>query len=74
MAFAGPKGRLLEKSRPTVGTWCMTHISSEEVPCRPKGTTFKFQSNWPCCDRKLVLNGPRPEPAGDNNCWPDRVW
>ena len=28
------------KSRPTVSAWFMTRISSEEAPCRPKGTTF----------------------------------
>ena len=52
--WAGPRGVVPVppwKSRPTVSAWFITRISSEEDPCRPKGT--KFHSNWPSCVRKL---------------------
>ena len=42
------------KSRPTVSAWFITHISSEEDPSRPKGSTV--HSNWLSCDRKLVFH------------------
>ena len=47
---AGPPA----KSILTVRAWFMTHVSSEEAPCRPNGTTF--HSNWPSCDRNLVFH------------------
>ena len=53
-AGAGVVGGPPGKSRPTVSAWFMTRMSSEEAPCRPKGTTF--HSNWPSCDRKLVFH------------------
>ena len=46
-------GSALRKPSQAVGAQFMTHISSEEALCRPKGTTF--HSIWPCCDRKLVF-------------------
>ena len=46
------------KSRLTVSAWFITRISSEEDPCRPKGT--KFHSNWPKA-RLPPVRGPHLE-------------
>ena len=47
---SGPVSREVE----TDGEGLMTRISSEEAPCRPKGTTF--HSKWPSCNRKIVFH------------------
>ena len=34
----------------------MTRMRTDDAPCRPNGIIFKFLSNWPSRERKLVFH------------------